>query len=314
MTTRFVPAGRRGALAALLVAGLAGAACDVRREILTQATRELEPYFNPPGYAGSSVEKLTDHVYTFRWSWYRNIFVVTDEGVFATDPFNVEAAGLLRDAIRESSGGRPVKVLLYSHYHKDHTEGGRLLDPEEVWCHERCAAYFRDLASPDILPPTRTLDGDETVRFGGLTLHLLYLGKSHTDTLYAVHVPQEELLWTADFGLVKTLPPMGVPDFYRPGLLAAMQRVSELDFRIFVPSHFGYGTKQDFLDFYGMMRDLDQWVREARSRFGRPTENPGPGFQYVYDHMKERYGEWHGFDQMILFSIARTSTGELLGY
>jgi glyoxylase-like metal-dependent hydrolase (beta-lactamase superfamily II) len=312
------PARRRarlvGAALGLAALGVAASGCDARRFVMGQIASQTEAYFHPPGSEGWDVTRLTEHVYTFRWGWYRNIFVVTPEGVFATDPFNREAAASLRDVIAEASGGRPVRILFYSHYHRDHTEGGALLEPEQVWCHERCPSYFRDLGRPEILPPTRTVSGDETLTLGGVEIRLLYLGKSHTDTLYAVHVPGEELLWTADFGLVRTIPPMGVPDFYRPGLLAGMERLSRLEFRVFVPSHFGYGTKQDFVDFYHMMRDLGTWVREAQERYGPPSKDLDQGFRYVYDRMKAGYGDWHGFDQMILFTIARANVGEMLGY
>ena len=299
---------------ALAFVMLTTTACDVRRAIMREIARQNETYFSPPGTVGWEVEQLTDHVYTFRWHWYRNIFVVTDEGVFATDPFNPEAAALMRDAIREKAGNKPVKYLFYTHYHKDHVEGGALLEPEEVICHERCAGYFKDIASPDILSPTRTLSGSTEITLGGITLKLIYLGKTHTDTLYVVHIPQENLLFTADFGLVKTLPPIGLPDFYRPGTFRAMEQVSKLDFDTWVPSHFGHGTKKEFVEYMEMMQRLDQLVAQAREQYGRLDENLVPSFTHVYDGMKAEYGDWHGFDQMILFSFSRTATGQLLGY
>lgn len=286
----------------------------VQRLVLKEFVRQTESYFHPPELEGWDVKQVTERVYTFRWGWYRNVFVVTDEGVVAFDPFNPKAAAILRDAIREKTGDRPVKLPFYTHYHKDHAEGGAALEPAEVLCHEGCVSYFEDLNSPDILSPTRTISGDQTLEVGGVTFHILYLGKTHTDTLYAVHIPQEGLLFTADFGLVKSFPPIGTPDFYRPGMFRAMERVSKLDFRTFVPSHFGHGVKQDFLDFHGMFRRLDEAAREANQRYGRPDENPVPAFAHVYDRMKAEYGDWHGFDQMILFSAVRTATGQLLGY
>ena len=37
---------------------------------------------------GHSVKQVSDGVYVFRWWVYRNIFIVTDEGVIVTDPMN----------------------------------------------------------------------------------------------------------------------------------------------------------------------------------------------------------------------------------
>jgi glyoxylase-like metal-dependent hydrolase (beta-lactamase superfamily II) len=52
------------------------------------------------------------------------------------------------------------------------------------------------------------------------------------------------LLWTADFALVRTILPIGGPDYYFPGAVKAMERLAALDFDTFVPSHFGYGNSK----------------------------------------------------------------------
>ncbi len=64
-----------------------------------------------PKIATSETENLGDGLYTFRWGPYRNIFLVTDEGVIATDPLGVEAASLYRDAIRAVTD-KPVKYVI----------------------------------------------------------------------------------------------------------------------------------------------------------------------------------------------------------
>jgi len=43
---------------------------------------------------GHSVKNIGDGLYVFRWWVYRNIFIVTDEGVIVTDPINPKAANL----------------------------------------------------------------------------------------------------------------------------------------------------------------------------------------------------------------------------
>jgi glyoxylase-like metal-dependent hydrolase (beta-lactamase superfamily II) len=156
---------------------------------------------------------------------------------------------------------------------------------------------------------------------GDAEIRLLYLGKSHTDTLYAFHLPAERLLFTADFGLVRTIPPLGVPDSYFPGLLAAMDRVSQLDFDIFVPSHFGTGRKADFLVFVDYLKTVQRLVREAGERYGgedgtfaRDAASLRKAFRHVYRPLKARYGAWHGFDEQIFLQIVTRSVGERLGY
>ena len=50
---------------------------------------------------GHSVTNIGDGLYVFRWWVYRNIFLVTDDGVIVTDPMNPKAANLLRSEIRK---------------------------------------------------------------------------------------------------------------------------------------------------------------------------------------------------------------------
>ena len=78
-----------------------------------------------PEISPTETENLGSGLYTFRWGPYRNIFLVTDEGVIASDPMNAEAATLYRDAIRTVTD-QPVKYVVYSHSHWDHVSGGAI--------------------------------------------------------------------------------------------------------------------------------------------------------------------------------------------
>ena len=72
---------------------------------------------------GHSVKNMGDGLYVFRWWVYRNIFLVTDEGVIVIDPMNPKAANLLLGEIRKITD-KPVKYVVYSHNHHDHISGG----------------------------------------------------------------------------------------------------------------------------------------------------------------------------------------------
>jgi glyoxylase-like metal-dependent hydrolase (beta-lactamase superfamily II) len=285
---------------------------------MRSAFSDLHEYLAPQGYDGTSLEKLRDNVYTYRWTWYRSIVVVTAEGLVVTDPFNDEAARGLKAELVRAGLDAPIHTLIYSHYHLDHVEGGRLLAPQNVVAHESCATYWDDLGANHVLAPTRTIRGDTTLVVGGVELHLVDLGKTHTDTLYAVHLPKERLLWTADFGLVRTMLPIGGPDYYYPGARKAFKRLAALEFDTFVPSHFAYGTKDDFLEFVAFTEDLERIGREAAEKFGpeipRDRDELADAFDFYYDELEAKYADWHGFDQQVVFTIARNAAGTRLGY
>jgi glyoxylase-like metal-dependent hydrolase (beta-lactamase superfamily II) len=225
------------------------ASCDPKKMIMRTAVGDLADYFGTSDLDGEELVKLTEHVYTYRWTWYRSVVIDTDDGLFITDPFNEEAVAALKSKLQEAGLTKPVHTLFYSHYHLDHTEGGAGLEPREVIAHAKSPTYWADLDASRVLAPTKLIEGDQTLRIGGVNIELLYLGKTHTDTLYAVYLPDEKVLWTADFVLVRTFIPLGGPDYYFPGAIKAMDRLAALDFDTFVPSHFGYGTKKDFVEY-----------------------------------------------------------------
>lgn len=301
-----------------VIAALFMASCDPKRAIMKVAVGDMENYFGPKEYDGSELVKLTDHVYTYRWTWYRSIVIDTDEGLVITDPFNVEAAAALKKHLEEAGLTKPVHTLFYSHYHLDHTEGGAALAPREIVAHAGCPTYWADLDAWRVLAPTKLIEGDQTLTIGGVKIQLLDLGKTHTDTLYAVYLPEERLLWTADFALVRTILPIGGPDYYFPGAIKSMERLAALDFDTFVPSHFGYGKKQDLVDYVEFLKHLQDVAGRSMEKFGREVprdrETLQNVFDFYYDELEGRYGDWHGFDQNALFVIVRSTTGARLGY
>ncbi len=288
-----------------------------RSFILETVMTTVEPYFHGPGIDGTQFEQLSDKVYTFRWNWYRNLIVVTDAGLVVIDPMNAAMAAALKQELDRKFPGRRIHTLIYSHYHLDHTRGGAVLAPTEVVAHEKCTTYWKEFEHRDVLEPTRVLTGDTTLNIGGVEIRALYLGLSHTDTLYAFHLPSEKLVFTADLGLVKSVAPVGVPDRYAPGYLAALNRVAALDFEIFVPSHFGYGVKQDLIDWRDMMENSRRLAREALHKtgsLGARKHQMANYFDTVYYPMRAQYGTWHGFNEMFILNLVRDIEGEMLGH
>lgn len=299
----------------LLLALLSLTSCE--SFVLKTVMKTVDPYFHGPAIDGTQFEKLTDKVYTFRWNWYRNLVIATKEGLVVIDPMNSQMAAALKLELNKTFPGHRVHTLIYSHYHLDHTGGGALLEPAEVIAHSKSPEYWKVYPHPDLLEPTRYISGDTTLHIGGVEIRALYMGLSHTDTLYAFYLPSERLVFTADLGLVKTVAPDGVPDRYAPGYLAAMNRVIALDFDIFVPSHFGYGHRQDLIDWRDMLEDGRRLARQAlhhAGSLGVRDAQMGKYFDTVYYPMREKYGDWHGFNEMFVLNIVRDLEGEALGH
>jgi glyoxylase-like metal-dependent hydrolase (beta-lactamase superfamily II) len=300
---------------------LSATGCNLREYAMDKAVEEQVHYIPDPEHlSGWDLTKVTDRVYTFRWTWDRSIVVLTDDGIVVMDPFNREAATILKTELARIAPGRPIHTMFYSHYHLDHVPGGAVMEPAHVVAHVKCPEYWADLhdeaITADIVKPTQLIEGDQKFTIGGVEIDLLYLGHSHTDTLYAFYLPSERVLYTVDLALIRTVFPIGGPDMYTPGMLKQMDRLAQLDFDVYIPSHFGYGKKADFLEAIEFQKTVRRLAVEAVTKYGIPGTEARflEGFHYMYDPLKAKYGHYHGFDQQALFLVSRAFSGATLGY
>jgi glyoxylase-like metal-dependent hydrolase (beta-lactamase superfamily II) len=92
--------------------------------IMTAALAATAQAQTPPPYAATKVDG-TENVYIFRFGGHQSMFIVTPQGVIATDPI-----GLRRPAAKayieeiEKITKAPIKYVIYSHSHFDHIAGG----------------------------------------------------------------------------------------------------------------------------------------------------------------------------------------------
>lgn len=63
------------------------------------------------------------------------VFLVTSDGIILADPLNVPFSEWLKGQLAERFPGKPVKFILQSHYHWDHSRGGRVFEGAKVVAH-----------------------------------------------------------------------------------------------------------------------------------------------------------------------------------
>ena len=73
----------------------------------------------PPQTSTKKVDG-TENIYVFRYGGHQSIFIVTPQGVIATDPISyLRPAKPYIDAIKAVTD-KPIKYVVYSHHHYDH--------------------------------------------------------------------------------------------------------------------------------------------------------------------------------------------------
>ncbi|MCB2106624.1 MAG: MBL fold metallo-hydrolase [Rhodobacteraceae bacterium] len=168
----------------------------------------------PAGFAEPVTTELAPGLYTFGNFGRRSIFVVTGDGVIATDPVSADFAAAMRAAISKITPA-PVKYVIYSHQHWDHVSGGQIFKDEGATfiSHEKCLAHFDRHPNPAIVRPDRTVAGGETIELGGRALKLMYFGPNHGDCMLVMQLDGTDVLYVNDLVTPYSLGLGMMPDY-----------------------------------------------------------------------------------------------------
>lgn len=221
-----------------------------------------------------ATSKITDHVYMFRYGGHQAMFVVTPEGVIATDPIGYrrpQAVKTYLEEIRKVTQA-PIKYLVYSHHHYDHIEGGWPFKQAgaTVVAHRNAKARLLDLGNPDIPIPDVVVDEFHAIELGGVRLELHYVGRNHSDNSLVMLLPKDKLAFTVDFVSFGSVLFRNLPDGYLPDWFASLERLLRLDWERMLSGHpipgGRFGSRDDVRNQLAYMTDLSQAVREAAAQ------------------------------------------------
>ena len=182
--------------------------------------------------------KISERLFTFWHRGIRNIFVVTDDGVIATDPISPQAAEVYRAEIAKVTD-QPVRYVIYSHEHWDHVLGGQIFRDEgaEFISHENCLKFFFRNPNPDLVIPDRTVSGNTRFSLGGESFHLRYLGENHGDCLLVFDFPEERAIYLADLATDGFLGLGTMPDYDIIEYLRSLREIEAMDFDLMIGAH-----------------------------------------------------------------------------
>jgi glyoxylase-like metal-dependent hydrolase (beta-lactamase superfamily II) len=207
------------------------------------ADQPAPPQASPPTtlripVKGYETTQLGPGYYTFRYLGIRNIFLVTRDGVIATDPISPEAARVMREEIRKVTD-LPVKYVVYSHQHWDHVRGGKVFKDEgaKFVSHANCVKHFRLHPEPDIVMPDVTFEGSYSLRLGGRTLELTYLGPNHGDCLVLMRPDGERNVFIVDLATAGGMPLPNMPDYDVVEWIRSLRQIEAMDFDGMVGGH-----------------------------------------------------------------------------
>ena len=220
----------------------------------------------PPLFATT---KIADNVYMFRYQGHQAMFVVTTDGVIATDPIGLgrpQAVTAYIDEIKKVTN-QPIRYVIYSHSHYDHITGGQPFKDlgARFVAHKNAKAQLERLRPPNIVMPDEVVDNERDITLGGTTLELRYLGRNHSDNMLVMRLPREKIVFAVDFAPVRALFWRSMPDSWLEEWEASLKRLHAMDWETMIPGHPGpggrLGTKEDVQNLLGYMADLAATVK-----------------------------------------------------
>jgi glyoxylase-like metal-dependent hydrolase (beta-lactamase superfamily II) len=283
---------------AALLAGLAGPAWS--------QTQPARPQIETKKVDG------TDNVYIFRNGNHQSMFVVNKDGVIATDPvaYGRPTGGQqCLDEIKKVTD-KPVKYLIYSHHHFDHIAGGKAFKDAgaTIVAHKRAKERLAQLKDPHTPLPDQVFDKDKTIKLGGTTLELKYLGLNHSDSNLVMLLPKEKIVFIVDTIPVGAFPGRGFIDIYPLETEDFIKKVIAMDWDRMIPGHPGapngrLGTKDDAKATLTLMQEASAEMKKmgqdgkcwdtAEKEFKLPAYASWPGYENGLPFIARRYcGLW----------------------
>src|SRR5438132_4278519 len=183
------------------------------------------------------------------WGLNNTGFIAGRESLIAIDTcFTERRSRAFRDAIRSISG-LPVRTLINTHHHGDHTHGNFVFRDEALIIgHELCRkeiiesglgtkALFPgvDWGEIELAAPTLTFENWMALYSDELRVELIYVGPAHTTNDILVWLPQHRTVFTGDI-IFNSGTPFALMGSIS-GWLEALERVRSLGAERIVPGH-----------------------------------------------------------------------------
>lgn len=223
-----------------------------------------QPQQQPP----LTIEKLADDLHVIVGSGGNVAVLTTDEGVILVDDkFDRNVPEILERV--KSITSQPVKYIINTHHHGDHTGGNTtLIKSAEIVAHDN--VYTNMVKGKQPGAPRITFSNKASVRLGGKEVRVHYFGRGHTNGDTFVVFPAHRVLHTGD------LFNSGTPfiDYSNGGSgiewSDTINRALNLDFDRVIPGHGPIMARKDLVswnDTFGKVRQrLSELKRQGRSK------------------------------------------------
>ena len=209
---------------------------------------------------------------------------------------------------------KPVRLLINTHHHIDHTLGNALFPGAQILSHanarreqQRVGTSVLDVLRPrlpelvaeadgvEVRMADVTFDGEVTLHLGTRVVRLVHLGTAHTIGDALVLLPEERLLFAGDVAFHYVTPLAFEGNI--AGWLEVCDRVDALEVDTIVPGHGPVGGKAVLREMRGYLASIHQQARAAFDA-GRSQEEAVAGIEL------REYASW-GEPERLALNVGR---------
>lgn len=241
------------------------------------------------------LNKVKEDLYEIEGDGGNVAVYITNEGVILVDDkFDADHDQIVASA--KSVTSQPIKYILSTHYHQDHSGGnGKFLGTAQIISTQQARLNILNkvqgnTAAPPVQPATITFNDEMSVFLGGKEVRAKFFGRGHTNTDAVIYFPALKVVHTGDL-MAGDSPlidyPGGGSVVEWPKTLDKV--ISSLDFDTVIPGH-GAVTTRTNLEAY---RNRVDKLRARAQELVRAGKSSDEVFQAMMAEFNWKKGSLH---------------------
>ena len=232
--------------------------------ILTASLLHLNASSQDMNTVNIEVTKLSETVYMFQGSGGNIGISIGKDGVYLIDSQFANLTSKITAEIKKITP-KPIKLLVNTHHHGDHTGGNENLSALGTYivAHDNVRSNLQGKSEQTL--PVITFNDKLTLHLNGEKTLLYHVENAHTNGDTVVYFTESNVLHTGDTYFKGWYPFIDLNDGGSvDGYIAAVKQAMILidDDTKIIPGHGGLSNKKEYMAFLTMMEDLRNIILE----------------------------------------------------
>jgi cyclase len=238
--------------------------------VLVLSLYALSPYVLPQQPEAITIEQVSGDVYCLYGAGGNIGILKGTDGLLLVDASYARTADQVLEEIGKLSP-LPVKYLVITHYHGDHTGGSPIIGKNaQIISHQNCKASMLKGLKPEETPesigvPQETYEEEMSLQVGDETVRLIHLGPGHSAGDTIVIFEKAKVIHAGDLFFHGMPPYIDVDDGADTrNWMTVIGKLCEMypDYQV-IPGHGKVTTMVEYMKFADYLRYLRKKVQEA---------------------------------------------------